>query len=293
MAKINKTVGNLPIKSGSDKDGASLRHAILLWGPSGCGKTTLAASAPGKKLWLSFGDNEHVSVMHRKDVVFVELFQHTHEELFKLSRGGKNPFGLDQVLSEDTDITTVVVDSITALAYLALLEAIYTAKAGASKKDGFVPSIEMPGLSAYGARNGLVLEVLTGILRVTSKHGVNVILTAHEADASMKVEGGREIIDYVSIMLGGQIVNNVTLRLSEIWYMMQTVSGEKDRIICVRPTRLRKPMKSRMFSQKGKPEFVIGYDAEKPDKGQMTLASLFEDWEKAGYTKIPVPGEKK
>src|SRR6478609_9907931 len=57
--------GLFPVKSGADKN---VRMVMLLWGQAGTGKTTFAATAPGNKLWLSFGDNEHVPVAHRSDV---------------------------------------------------------------------------------------------------------------------------------------------------------------------------------------------------------------------------------
>jgi len=83
--------------------------------------------------------------------------------------------------------------------------------------------MEQPGKSAYGGRNGIVLETITGLLRVTAKHGVHLILTAHEADATTKPDDrGNDIIDYITVMLGGQLMNNMTYRLSEIWHMSQT-----------------------------------------------------------------------
>ena len=56
-----------PFEITSD-DTTSRRMTILLWGPAGDGKTTWAATAPGRKFWLSFGDNEHQTVLDRKDV---------------------------------------------------------------------------------------------------------------------------------------------------------------------------------------------------------------------------------
>src|SRR6202008_4380446 len=118
-----------------------------------------------------------------------------------------------------------------------------------------------------------------------AKHGVHLIMTAHEADADTKKdERGNDIIDYVSVMLGGQLVNNMTYRLSEIWYM--SMSGDK-RMLAVRPTRRRRPMKTRMFSGRDDPEFELTYDALKPDKGQMTIERWYDQWAEGGYEKIP------
>jgi hypothetical protein len=264
----------------------STRMAILLWGLATVGKSTFAATAPGHKLWLSFGDNEHVSIAHRKDVTVAPLHGLGLDDLFKHAQSD-DPLGLDKALAENEHITTVVADSITALTFRALQKAV---KDGVGASRNFKPSMEQPGKSAYGGRNGIVLETVTGLLRVTAKHGVHLILTAHEADASTKKDDmGNDIIDYVSVMLGGQLVNNMTYRLSEIWYMSES-SGR--RTLAVRPTRRRRPMKTRMFSGLDEPEFVLTYDADKPDKGQMTIASWYDKWADGGYEKISVPKGK-
>jgi len=272
-----------PVEVTSQED-APKRMAVLLWGNAGCGKTTLSATAPGKKLWLSFGDQEHVSVSDRKDVLVANLSELGYDELFKHAQND-NPFGLDQILASDTSIETVVCDSVTAIAFRALQKAV-DMRLGAS--NTFTPTMEQPGLSAYGGRNAIVLEVLTGLLRITAKHGVHLIITAHEADPVLNKDG---TVQYITIMLGGKLVNNNTWRLSEIWYMSQ--DGDKRRL-AVRPTRLRRPMKTRMFTGTGPAEFELMYNADKDDKGQMTIASLFDQWIKAqGKIPIPLPRQRK
>jgi hypothetical protein len=255
------------------------RMAVLLWGDAGCGKTTYAATAPGRKLWLSFGDQEHVSIVERPDVEVADFSQVGYEDLFKHGQSD-NPFGLDQYLSQNERIETVVCDSVTAIAFRALQKAV-SMRLGAGKS--FTPTMEAPGLSAYGGRNAIVLEVLTGLLRVTAKHGVHLILTAHEADPVMDETGA---VQFVTIMLGGKLVNNNTWRLSEIWYMSQ---DQERRRLAVRPTRKRRPMKSRMFSGVGPPEFELQYNAEKPDAGQMTIASFYDQWVSGSGKKLQTP----
>lgn len=266
----NIRLGNIEVTTGPS---TSHRMAIMLWGPAGCGKTTLAATAPGKKLWLSMGDNEHVSVAHRPDVLVAKLYDLSFQELFKQGQGD-NPFGLDKVLAENADIHTIVVDSLTALTFRALQKAIDD-KIGAGK--GFTPSIEAPGLSAYGGRNGLVLDVITGLLRITAKHNCHIIMTAHEADPTTDDKG---IVLHITTQLGGQIINNTTWRLSEIWHLTER------RELIIKPTSIRKPMKTRMFKD-GEGRLKLDYDAEKPDKGQKhTIANWFQQWEKAGFNKV-------
>lgn len=266
----------------SSNDAVSRRMTILLWGPAGDGKTTWAATAPGKKLWLSFGDNEHQSILGRKDIEVMHLYKHNFDEILKHGRSD-NPFGLDQILHKDTDIETVVLDSVTALTDLALRFAV---SEGLGAGKGFRPTMEHPGMSAYGGRNAITLDVLQRLLRITAKHDVHLIMTAHEADPEKDNEG---IVQFVTIMLGGKLVNNVTWRLSEIWYLSQDGRGRQ---LAVRPTRKHRPMKSRMFTGIGEPEFILAYDSNKPDKGQMTIASFYERWV-SKESKLPIPTSRR
>ena len=266
----------------SNREAVSRRMTILIWGPAGDGKTTLAATAPGHKLWLSFGDNEHQSVIERGDVSVMHLYKHSYEEVLKHGRS-TNPFGLDHILADDTSIETVVCDSTTALTDMALRSSV--AQGLGSSKD-FRPSMEHPGMSAYGGRNAITLEVLTNLLRVTAKHDVHFIMTAHEADPEKDKEG---IVMFITIMLGGKLVNNVTWRLSEIWYLSQDTQGRQ---LAIRPTRKRKPMKSRMFTGTGPPEFTLAYDSNKPDEGQMTIAGFYKQWCKA-ESKLSIPKSRR
>lgn len=282
-----KSLAGLKVQSGKDNDTLT-RMAILLWGPANVGKTTLAATAPGNKLWLSFGDNEHVPVMHRSDVEFVNLSDMPYDDLFKQAQSD-NPFGLDKYLAENEDVHSLVVDSVTAVEYKALQKSVGE-RVGASRN--FTPTMEAPGISAYGGRNAILLQTLTGLLRVTAKHNVHIICTAHEADATM-VEGS-DTIDYYAIQLGGRLVNGMTWRFSEIWHMFQETSGMRERGLLIRNgARKRKPMKTRMFDMRVNDTIWLNYDPDKPDKGQTTIASFYEAWADNGYRRIPVPVKKK
>ena len=112
---------------------------------------------------------------------------------------------------------------------------------------------------------------------------MHLIFTAHEADPEKN--DAWVTFSTFTIMLGGKLVNNVAWRISEFWYMSEDGRGRQ---LAVRPTRKRKPMKSRMFRGIGEPEFILDYDADKPDKGQMTIASFYERWADTG-TKLAIP----
>lgn len=280
MTQTRKQNGPFEITRGNDEGPG--RMTILIWGSAGDGKTTFAATAPGKKLWLSFGDNEHQSVSDRDDVEVMHLYRYRYDEVLKHGRS-PDPFGLDHILADDEKIETVIVDSVTALTDMALRQAVAD-KLGAGK--GFTPSMEHPGMSAYGGRNAITLEVLTNLFRITAKHNVHLILTAHEADPEKDKEG---VVMYITIMLGGKLVNNVTWRLSEIWYLSQDSRGRQ---LAVRPTRKHRPMKSRMFTGIGEPEFMLLYDSNKADKGQMTITGFYEQWVKRG-AKLTIPQSRR
>jgi len=281
-------VVKFPIKRGVD---ASVRLSMLLWGQAGAGKTTWAASASGDKLWLSFGEGEHVSVSARSDVFVMDLSSIPADEVFKHGLG-KNSFGLDQQLYERRNIKTVVVDNLTAIQYLGLEKAVADG-IGASRI--FTPSMQSPGRSAYGGRNANLIALMKSLLYITGKHKVNIIFIAHENDPVTKIDNrGVESVEHIGMSLGGQLVNNVSAQLSEIWNFRQEPMGKRQRICTVRVSGARKPMKTRMFDQRGESSFVVNYDPTKPlnSLGQVTISGFWEQWHKSGMQRIPVPSTR-
>ena len=258
------------------------RLALLLWGHAGVGKTTWAATAPGQKLWISFGDQEHAPVAARSDVEVMDLSMYGPDEIYKQVTE-TNPFGLDAYLARHEEIESVVVDSLTVVEQLGLDQAIYK-KVGKSPR--FMPSVMEPGLGAYGARNQNLLLIIRSFLKVTAKHQVHIVMTAHERDPIV-VNGQTEYIP----MLGMRLIGKVTSMLSEIWSLRQEPSKARNRIITTRISGGRHPMKTRMFNQKGESSFIAAYDPDKPDeaKGQITLAGLMEQWRMNKFNRIPVP----
>jgi hypothetical protein len=266
----------------TEQDKTAKRMTIVLWGQAGCGKTTWAATAPGRKLWLSFGDNEHASVEDRKDVGVMHLYKYEAKDVLD-ERLTSNPFNLDKILLEQEDIETVVCDSLTAISDMALRRAVDMDLRTEKHKR---PTMEEPGWTAYGGRNAITLALLNRLLNVTAKHGVHLIMTAHEAEAEKDKVG---IPQFYTIMLGGKMVTNVTWRISEFWFMSEDGKGRQ---LAVRPTRKRRPMKSRMFKGTGYPEFEVTYDSSLPDKGQMTIASFYNQWVQNG-DKLVIPRSRR
>jgi hypothetical protein len=268
------------------------RLSLLLWGPQGGGKTTFAATAPGGKLWVSFGDNEHVTVQGRKDVWIMDYSDSSSEEVFEHGVG-LNPFGLDKLLHDETQIETVVIDSLTQVQYLALEKSVND-KLG--KSGNFIPTMQCPGRGAYGGRNSLTLEVVRAVLRVTAKHQVNVIFTAHERDPNTRIDSkGVEVIEEIRVTLGGQLKNQVACQMSEIWNLRQEPGGKRNRIITTRVSGYRNPMKTRMFMQNGEASFILNYNPDLPDDDprQMTISRFLDQWYGGNAGRIPMPTNRR
>lgn len=63
----------------------------------------------------------------------------------------------------------------------------------------------------------------------------------------------------VSILVGGKMQSEIPIKLSEVWHLEDT---GKDRKITIRSSRLRKPMKSRMFIASGDSDFTWKFNPE-------------------------------
>lgn len=261
--------GGIQVQSAETKD---RRISALIWGPAGSGKTTLAATAPGRKLWVNFDPDGTDSIAYRDDILIADLSnqKYTITDKFKSDDG----LGIGKLLADpDAGIDTVVVDSLTAYSQLAVESGIANTKGA---------TLERPSPGAYGARNALTLRLVTGILRLTALHKKHVIFTTHE-DSAVTDENGNTL--YITMMLGGKLPDQAALQISEVWYMNDT---GKERRIATRPVRGRKPMKSRMFDNTTTPEFVWQYDINKPDP-KYEMATWFKEWEAGGCKKIAVP----
>lgn len=277
-----------------DAASAPTRLAMLLWGVAGTFKTTLAATAPGKKLWLLFDDggldsvsglkgflNEshpNVATALKNDILSMDL---THERntlvaKFKTDDG----LALSKILSnDDIGIDTVVVDSVTRASQMGLELAISMGLTKGSR-------LETPGIPAFGARNALMLRMIVDIMNVTGKYNKNVIFICHEGEPVYTKDG--ESIVKITMSLGGQLPNLVTQKLGEVWFVRD--DGKGKRIITLRPYQLYKPMKTRMFDLgPDKPsEFVWQYDIENPNPN-FEIATWYNSWKEGNGRKIQLP----
>jgi hypothetical protein len=162
---------------------ADQRFAGLIWGPAGSGKTVLASTAPGRKLHLCFDPDGELSLADRADVSVLRLYKVNPLTVVGEMRK-PDPYNLTRYLTEHPDVETVIFDSMTMFASMALHEAVAANKSGRNKI-----SIEQPGISAYAYRNALVLGTATTMLAVTAKCNRNIIFTTHEGSPDTDEDG--------------------------------------------------------------------------------------------------------
>ena len=260
-------LGGVPLRNAGVEDA---RISMMLWGDAGCGKTTLAATAPGKKLFILMDPDGDLAVASRDDCEVLDLSAQPYAQVIEKFRS-PDPYGLEAYLREHTNVQTVVWDSVTAYSYMALQEAV--AKNNRS-------SMEQPGMHGYQWRNASVLRAATALMTITKRLNRNVIFVTHEAAPDRNEQGA---VTSVTMALSEGTANQVGLRLNEVWWMND---NGKERTIAVRPCRLHKPMKSRMWDAQA-PEFVWKFDA-RDHKGD-GIAQWFDAWKKGGGRKLALP----
>ena len=247
-----------------------MRIALGLWGDCGCGKTTLAATAPGIKLWIQFDSDGTLSLAGRNDILLYDVSADTHHSMVKFDTD--NPLGLDTFLKDNPQVETVVIDSVTAFTYLGLQHAV------AINKNS---SMREPGKHGYGQRNGIIQRSINAMIQITAKYNRHVIFIMHEAGPNMDDEG--RIID-IPMAVNKGVANHLGIRLNEIWHM---IDNGKERRIAVRPCRQRKPMKSRMFDTGKDMDFMWRYSPTTMEGG--TIAGWFNAWRDGNGAKLALP----
>ena len=251
------------------------RIAGLIWGPSGCGKTTLAATLPRPILWVNF-DPDGTSSLEDQEGIHIADFSTSNPNVvarFKHEDAG----GVKALLANDDPeegvvFASVVFDSITTFNEMAL-------RYGVSEVKG--ASMEMPTLQGYGRRNSYTMQGIMSVIRATAAHNKHVIFVAHE-DAPSKDEMTGAMM--VSILVGGKMQSEIPIKLSEVWHMEDT---GKERKLMVRSTRMKRPMKSRMFLQNAGSEFTWKFDAETWE-GE-GISDWYDQWIANGGKKLPLP----
>jgi hypothetical protein len=259
--------------------GEQTRLSALIWGPSGCGKTTLAATAPGRKLYLMWDADGASSLGHRDiiDGVVMPLYEASDSILDQFKH--RDPMNIERFLKDNPDIQTVVVDSLTSFGERALSYGVVKAQSTAKGKSS---TIEDPGFAGYGNKNTWTHLMISNLLASTARTNRHCVFIAHEG-APDKNEQGAAIS--ITMILGSNLSREVPIKINEVWAMYDT---GKTRMIAIRPCRMRTPMKTRMFETSGEPEFVLNYDPLR-DSDDKAISGWYDKWKKNGFKKIPLP----
>lgn len=268
-------ISGVPIKRASDNN---KRISALIWGDAGSGKTTLAATMPGRKLFFQF-DPDGAASIAGVDNVDVADFSSASSSITEQFKNESNPLGLKGVLD---DYDSFIFDSLTNITDKTLTQ-------GIAKATG--ASVERPSPAAFGTRNALAIRLIKNVMSVTGKAKKHVAFIAHEGAATTDEKTGA--ILHISLALGGQLPSNIGIDFSEMWAIYQ-VDNRNERRIAVRPSRKRKPMKTRMFQQSAEPEFTWNFDAEdwNSEKNEpYRMDTWFDLWCKHN-DKLPMPDTK-
>jgi len=258
------------------------RLAGLIWGNAKVGKTTYAASSPGKKYIINLDPEGYIAVDHRDDV---EVWDYSDQEPKRVIDFFTTKLGtrIDQSDAKPGD--TFIFDSITVMNQHGLMTAIAN---GVGESRSFKPSIEMPGLAAYGARTQYLIHSMQPVLRATRRKGCNIWFIAHE-DTPERNDKGDFL--YQSILMSDNAINQTSAAISEIWRM--SVGTSNNREVFIRQTNLYKPMGSRIFRMDEGSSFKLKYDIDKPDLDQPhSIASLWQKYLDGNGQKLHAPNDK-
>ena len=221
---------------------ASERVTFVVWGSPGCGKSVLAGTLPKRIFWIGFDPDGEKVVSGVDGIDFVGFANMTPTAMREtFTEGGTFERALGDQLKSNPDIQSVVVDSITSYAQLALTYAVDKAPGVGVNK----PNIEQPGIAGYGIRNRNVLGFTRMLLRVTGQYNRHCMLICHE-DAPEKKPDDKGVLqlERITLLLGGSLPIEVPVHISEVWYMKDHGSR---RTLHMRPYSVITPMKSRMF----------------------------------------------
>lgn len=252
------------------------RMTGLIWGKAKCGKTTFLTSLPGKKLFVMLDPDGEMSIPDHPDIFIMRLYEQPDDVILRYLRE-KLP---SMLRKNEQGFDSVVLDSLSTLGQIALNEAIRN-DVGGSKT--FKPSLDAPGLAAYGSRTNNLVDVVNKLLRATGSVGTHCWFTAHEDEAKTDDKGN---MLEISLTLSGKATNGIGLNVSEIWHL--SVHDKKWRMM-IAPGRGKTPMGSRIFGVTKEIEFQLKFNPELGTDQPHSLATWYNKWVEQGRKKLEVP----
>ena len=249
----------------------SARISMILWGEQGSGKTTLAATAPGDKLFMLFDPNGTSTILGRSDVYEMDL---TGVSLTTINTELKkpDPFGMGKRLSTMPNIKTIVIDSLTRLWDDAIEAAVAVAKSTA----------ELPGIPGYSARNTFIKRAVSSLMRLASKLDMHIIFILHNGNPELNLQGQ---VSNNPPILSARLLQPLAISFSEIWYLESDAKdGHK---IYLRANKARKFMKTRMFDTSETSELVWRFNPQSM-KGD-GISTWFDKWSNNAGRQLAVP----
>lgn len=241
------------------------RLAGVIWGDAKTGKTTWAMSLPGRKLLINLDPDGYLSVAHRDDFDMIDLSLLPPKDQIEQAKKAAS-----YILENKDKYQSVILDSATALVSASLQDAIAR---GVGKSASFTPSLDAPGLVAYGSRNSHANDVINRLLRATGQNKQNCFIIAHADDPEYDQKGDNIVKQ--TIMLSAKTRNPLTQNVSEIYYL-GLASGNR-RTVYTAPFGVLTPMGSRIFDTAKVSRFDLKYTIEKSDEEQPdSLLSIFK-----------------
>lgn len=245
------------------------RVAGIIWGDSKTGKTTWAMSLPGRKLLINFDPDGYLSVASRDDFDVLDLsILPVGEQIDQAKKAAT------YIVENKDKYQSVILDSVTTLVAATTKDAI---NRGVGKSTKFSPTLDTPGLVAYGSRNAHAMDVIEKVLRATGINRQHCFFIAHADDPEYD-EDGKNVLRQ-TMMLGAKVRQGAALRVSEIYYL--GLATQNRRTIYTAPFGVLTPMGSRIFDTAKVPRFDLRYTIDKPDDQQPdSLLSIIAAFQK-------------
>lgn len=187
-------------------------------GEPGTRKSTQALSFPGPQYWFDFDlKMQGINIPMRnwginpKDITY---------DSYAVTATEKSP--LDKVKSKlyqlqvQCPYQTVIIDSITSLADLALRQTLHL-KAG-EKKGKKIAGIAVSGVEDFNAEASALSEVFGCLKDIHLTHGVNVIVIAHVVQAEYKELDGETHVSRTIVTAAKKIAAKIPAYCGEVYH---------------------------------------------------------------------------